>query len=167
MLKSETSHGTLKKPKKEHMTTSRIFLNLLLPDGWASIHRAWGFATPLGLGTLLMLAVRRSLRNSERLILPSLSMSASSSSGSIDPFKPVCWILKENLKWEYCQFFFCFYGAIINICIGFFSQENLFMFYLVKSKCWNCHCSKMVYKNNWVILSMDFSLIKTLRRFHW
>ena len=37
-----------------------------------------------------MLAFLRSLRNSGKLILPSLSMSASSSSGSMDPFIPVC-----------------------------------------------------------------------------
>ena len=37
-----------------------------------------------------MLAFLRSLRNSGKLIFPSLSMSASSSSGSMDPFIPVC-----------------------------------------------------------------------------
>jgi hypothetical protein len=42
-----------------------------------------------------MLAVRRSLRNSDRLIRPSLSMSASSSNGSMDPFKPVCCTSKK------------------------------------------------------------------------
>ncbi|KAM0067801.1 hypothetical protein Hdeb2414_s0002g00065581 [Helianthus debilis subsp. tardiflorus] len=34
--------------------------------------------------------VLNSLRNSDKLILPSLSISASSRSGSIEPFKPVC-----------------------------------------------------------------------------
>lgn len=50
---------------------------------------------PDGLGRLLMLAVLKSLRNSERLIFPSLSMSASSRRGSIDPFSPVCWIAEK------------------------------------------------------------------------
>lgn len=45
-----------------------------------------------GLGTLRepMLAVLSSLRNSDKLIFPSLSMSASSRSGSIEPLSPVC-----------------------------------------------------------------------------
>lgn len=37
-----------------------------------------------------MLAVLKSLRNSDRLIFPSLSMSASSSKGSMDPRNPMC-----------------------------------------------------------------------------
>jgi hypothetical protein len=75
-----------------------------------------------------MLAVRRSLRNSDRLILPSLSMSASSSSGSIDPFKPVCCILKENRSENTASFgFFC---AVTNICIDDFLGKNLYVFYL-------------------------------------
>lgn len=45
-----------------------------------------------------MLAVLKSLRNSERLILPSLSISASSRSGSMEPFKPVCCKKKGNLS---------------------------------------------------------------------
>ena len=73
-----------------------------------------------------MLAVRRSLRNSDRLIFPSLSMSASSSSGSIDPFKPVCCILKENLNENTADS--GFHGAILNICIGGFLGRNPNMF---------------------------------------
>ena len=38
----------------------------------------------------LELAVLKSLRNSCKLILPSLSMSASLRIGCIDPFKPAC-----------------------------------------------------------------------------
>lgn len=38
-----------------------------------------------------MLAVLKSLRNSGKLIFPSLSMSASSKSGSMEPFSPVCY----------------------------------------------------------------------------
>lgn len=47
-------------------------------------------ADGLGAPLELILAVLRSLRNSDKLIFPSLSMSASSSSGSIEPFRPVC-----------------------------------------------------------------------------
>lgn len=38
----------------------------------------------------LILAVLKSLRNSDMLIFPSLSISASSRSGSMEPLKPVC-----------------------------------------------------------------------------
>lgn len=56
-----------------------------------------------------MLAVLKSLRNSGKLIFPSLSMSASSSSGSIEPFSPVCYkrttipILSAKTKSFYCR----------------------------------------------------------------
>ena len=51
-----------------------------------------------GLGTFRdpMLAVLKSRRNSGRLIFPSLSMSASSSNGSMEPLKPVCYKQKKN-----------------------------------------------------------------------
>ena len=54
--------------------------------------RNYDMRTPLGVCTVraLMLAVFKSLRNSSRLILPSLSMSASSRRGSMEPFIPVC-----------------------------------------------------------------------------
>lgn len=59
-------------------------------------HRTYSLCTARcadGLATTreLILAVLRSLRNSDKLILPSLSMSASSRSGSIEPLRPVCW----------------------------------------------------------------------------
>nr|GMD58178.1 hypothetical protein Iba_chr11fCG3060 [Ipomoea batatas] len=44
----------------------------------------------------LILAVLKSLRNSDKLIFPSLSMSASSRSGSMEPFKPEPWEVKSN-----------------------------------------------------------------------
>ena len=71
-----------------------IFLNYILRE----------FRKFDGLVTVfeLMLAVLSSLRNSDRLILPSLSISASSRSGSIEPFRPVC-CQKRSLKgYELC-----------------------------------------------------------------
>lgn len=52
----------------------------------AAARAADGLATPRE----LRLAVLRSLRNSDKLIFPSLSMSASSSSGSSEPLRHVC-----------------------------------------------------------------------------
>lgn len=50
-----------------------------------------------------MLAVLRSLRNSDKLIFPSLSMSASSRSGSSEPLKHVCCNDKESTCIEYAH----------------------------------------------------------------
>ena len=65
-----------------------------------------------------MLAVRRSLRNSDKLIRPSLSMSASSSNGSMDPFKPVCCTSEENHGENATSY--GFYAEVVGILLGLF-----------------------------------------------
>jgi len=78
---------------EKHLTEKHLTVCCSLVQ-WSELWklRNYDTQTPLGVCTVraLMLAVFKSLRNSSRLILPSLSMSASSRRGSMEPFIPVC-----------------------------------------------------------------------------
>ena len=86
--------------KKVHLTShvkhqkTCLYLSILVDKSFSVLHEH-NFRRSRVVdwrGTLrgFMLAVFRSLRNSSKLIFPSLSMSTSSNSGSMEPFRPVC-----------------------------------------------------------------------------
>lgn len=81
-----------------HLSWPLSFIMLFKPPVWNYFF--WKLRREVGLATLrdLMLAVFRSLRNSNRLIFPSLSMSVSSRSGSMEPLKPVCCKATEQFQ---------------------------------------------------------------------
>lgn len=107
-LQKKKKKSTLASPKL-HTYNNKKEKNSLFPYGthqWYKRDQYWCYwslmslVTPVGLG-MFMLAVRRSFRNSDKLILPSLSKSASSSNGSIDPFSPVCCVIKSGTRFWY------------------------------------------------------------------
>lgn len=88
---------------------SMMFVIFSLLCNGLPVYGFWWVWVPEGLGRLRepMLAVLRRRRNSDKLIFPSLSMSASSNSGLIEPLSPVCcrenkflflWWIKINNK---------------------------------------------------------------------